>query len=170
MTTNVLKLFLFVLILPSLGFIAWMNLTPGYFQYGGCSCAVKYITDAQAQEERQSPICAVVGICAPRIWYKPLLFLAKLDFNRGGKEVKDSAPSQFCGGSPFLPCPQGYSCQVKDPKAKPTSPDSLGTCQKINPGTSLPQPNPSDVVCAVGYSSCTDSGGRLTCCKDTAAN
>lgn len=36
-------------------------------------------------------------------------------------------PDKFCGGSPYLPCPQGYSCKVKNPQAPPTSSDSLGT-------------------------------------------
>lgn len=63
----------------------WMNLTPGYFQYGGCNCAVGYLTDVQADKERRDPICNLVGVCHPNFWDKPLLLATRLDFNRGDK-------------------------------------------------------------------------------------
>ncbi|MCL5003972.1 MAG: hypothetical protein M1352_01730 [Patescibacteria group bacterium] len=69
--------------LAFLGFVALMNLTPGYFQPGNCSCGVKYLTDEQAGKERLASVCALTGVCNQTFGEKILLLLAKLDFNKG---------------------------------------------------------------------------------------
>lgn len=137
-----LLLILSIILISFLVFILWMNLTPGYFQYSGCLCKIGYLTDEQAQEGRNAPICAVVGVCGPVIGDKPLLLLAKLDFNRSAKFVdtnesppipipqgKTGAEGKFCGGIaanlPQNQCPAGYKCQL-DGKY----PDASGHCVK----------------------------------------
>lgn len=125
--------------------IAWMNLTPGYFQYGDCFCKVGYFTNQQIETDRQNPRCHLLDCQPPSkfgswLW-KLELNLARLDFNRGPKvstpienlpeEPPTSKPEEsggkFCGGFaanlPQNQCPTGYRCQLDG-----NFPDAGGKC------------------------------------------
>ncbi len=57
--------------------VAWMNVTPGYFQeHGSCACEVEYLT------EKPHSHCPVLTICSPSLLDITKLALGKLDFNR----------------------------------------------------------------------------------------
>lgn len=133
-------LILSIILISFLGVVVWMNLTPGYFQYGSCGCTVEYVMD------QQSSTCTLNGVCEPaavrRFIDHFLLILVKLDFNKGSRsggvdgappisapEDRSGAEGKFCGGFaanlPENQCPAGYHCQLEDNR-----PDAGGVCVK----------------------------------------
>jgi hypothetical protein len=61
--------------------LAYMNLTPGHFQYS-CTCNAEYITNEMV-EARKISVCRLAGACAPNNINNTigniLIFLSKLD-------------------------------------------------------------------------------------------
>ncbi len=63
-------------------FVAWMNLTPGYFQAtGACGCIYKYLVDEENHYNNTFHQCTDI-FCEPSFGDRVKLLLANLDFNR----------------------------------------------------------------------------------------
>lgn len=99
-----------VIFLSFLGLLLWMNLTPGYFQYRGCGCdEVGYFTDEEVLNSKPNPTCRYVDvICRPSLFNKFLVFLSRLDFNKGKMLGEKVLPFED-----KLPLP-GYVCPKKN--------------------------------------------------------
>lgn len=68
-----------------LGFVVWMNLTPGHFHPGTCGCGVSYgLEKKEVLKPGELSICSVVGQCINKFWVFDLgkLMLSNLDFNK----------------------------------------------------------------------------------------
>ncbi len=81
-----LKLLFVFIVGAFLSFIAWMNITPGYYRYHSCGCIVRYMTDYE-YEQGKTRCSDIFGACVPpegllRNRNDILLILSKLDFNR----------------------------------------------------------------------------------------
>ena len=80
-----MKIIFGLLILILVGFVGWMNLTPGYFQEtkGCCSCQVEYISDIELENRHVKPcITLCVPICRHSFIKKLEIILAYIDFYR----------------------------------------------------------------------------------------
>lgn len=64
------KYLVVILLIPVIVFVAWMNLTPGHFQFYKCSCIIAYLNQQQINVFKENEkklgydICNVVGVCA----------------------------------------------------------------------------------------------------------
>src|SRR3989338_6885392 len=107
------------------GVVLWMNLTPGYFQYGVCGY-VGYYTSEEVEIMRNWQTRCRLPSEFERLKAQALIQLAKLDFNRGSV---GSSAGKFCGGIarnlPENQCPSGYRCQLDG-----NHPDAGGHCVK----------------------------------------
>ncbi len=83
---NLVKILLIGLLIFFAGFVGWMNLTPGHFQYEKVSCAcsdneVKYLQNQDVVLVHDGILCTDV-YCTPILQKKILLQIANLDFNK----------------------------------------------------------------------------------------
>lgn len=68
-------------------FVAWMNLTPGYFQYKlsddcGCHDVVAYLPNNSLENQNfPRPICPAI-YCQPSLFSRILITTANFDFNK----------------------------------------------------------------------------------------
>lgn len=81
----IIKSLLITLLVLFLGFVTWMNLTPGHFRTVSCGCVAEYVTDERAQiiKKESERFCARVGLCIMSDKKDLfLLFISNLDFNK----------------------------------------------------------------------------------------
>jgi hypothetical protein len=83
---SLVKILLIGLLIFFVGFIGWMNLTPGHFQYEKVSCAcedneIKYLRNKDVVLAHEGILCTDM-YCSPNLQEKMLLQIANLDFNK----------------------------------------------------------------------------------------
>lgn len=129
----------------------WMNLTPGYFQYGVCGYVGYYTNDEVEVTKNWETVCRLPS-GFERLEAQILIRSAQLDFNKGSRvggippvpvqEDNSGAEGSFCGGSKNIPCPPGYTCKLNctDQSSCPLGkscpqnincPDASGVCGLI---------------------------------------
>lgn len=78
---KILKFILKILVVGFLGFVGWMNMTPGYFQIYPCSNKVGYYIE-NYDKKGIGRICNPFFNIRPSMTGRILLWLAKFDLNK----------------------------------------------------------------------------------------
>lgn len=83
--------------------ILWMNLTPGYFQYGPCGCSVGYYTDEEISSIQVKCLTMCYVSRPGRVLKDFLLLMSHLDLNRGRSEAL-SIRDYVCPKTDWINC------------------------------------------------------------------